>query len=273
VAFVLAASAASAALAQTPPDPNPGALTVTGGLDVPSVYVFRGLVQESDPKITLFPYVDVGVRLTSGDGAIKNVSVNAGLWNSLNTGSSGSSNPALLREAHYEEDFYATVTVGLGAGISVTPGYMALTSPNAAFLTIKELQLKVTKASWLNPYAFLAFELTDRSADGGARKGTYLELGAAPAVPLGTKIVTLAVPVKVGVSANNYYELNGVDRRFGFFDVGGLLTLPLKRASGRFGAWNIHGGVDAIVFGDKAKAVNAGESRKIVALGGIGFSY
>ena len=35
--------------------PNPGALTFTGYLDVPSVYVFRGIVQEADPKLTLFP--------------------------------------------------------------------------------------------------------------------------------------------------------------------------------------------------------------------------
>ena len=36
-------------------DPNPGAVTFTGGLDVPTVYVFRGIVQELNPKFTLFP--------------------------------------------------------------------------------------------------------------------------------------------------------------------------------------------------------------------------
>ncbi len=43
-----------------PADPNTGALTFTGGLDVPTKYVFRGLVQEADSKLTLFPYGDLG---------------------------------------------------------------------------------------------------------------------------------------------------------------------------------------------------------------------
>src|SRR4051812_37907729 len=67
-------------------DPNPGAITFTGGLDAPSVYVFRGIVQETDPKVTLWPYGDIGLALKSGDGAVKSVGVNFGVWNSLQTG-------------------------------------------------------------------------------------------------------------------------------------------------------------------------------------------
>ena len=44
-----------------PADPNTGALTFTGGLDVPTKYVFRGIVQEADSKLTLFPYGDLGI--------------------------------------------------------------------------------------------------------------------------------------------------------------------------------------------------------------------
>src|SRR5688572_13681317 len=75
--------------AQTAADPNPGALTFTGGLDVPSVYVFRGIVQEADRKLTLWPYGDLGLALFSGDGGVKSVGVNLGVWHSLHTGSSG----------------------------------------------------------------------------------------------------------------------------------------------------------------------------------------
>src|SRR6187551_3044695 len=79
------------AFAQPPAvDPNTGALTFTGGLDVPSKYVFRGIVQEADSKLTLFPYGDLGISLFSGDGGIKSASVNFGVWNALLTGSSGS---------------------------------------------------------------------------------------------------------------------------------------------------------------------------------------
>ena len=60
--------------AQSPPDPNPGALTFTGGLDAPTVYVFRGFVQERDPRITLFPYGDLGIALKSAaDGSPRQI--------------------------------------------------------------------------------------------------------------------------------------------------------------------------------------------------------
>ena len=64
-------------------------MTFTGGLDVPTKYVFRGLVQEADSKLTLFPYGDLGIAFFSGEGAIKTASVNFGVWNALLTGSSG----------------------------------------------------------------------------------------------------------------------------------------------------------------------------------------
>ena len=50
------------ASAQSGSDANHGALKFTGTLDIPSVYVFRGIVQESDPKLTLQPAADVTGR-------------------------------------------------------------------------------------------------------------------------------------------------------------------------------------------------------------------
>src|SRR4051794_4969887 len=44
-------------------DPNPGGITFTGGVDVPSVYVFRGILQETDPGFTMWPYGDIGLAL------------------------------------------------------------------------------------------------------------------------------------------------------------------------------------------------------------------
>src|SRR5438045_3734673 len=75
--------------AQTPSlnGPNAGAMTFTGGMDVPSIYFFRGMRQEGDPKITLQPYGDLGIAF--GDHA----KVNVGVWNSLHTGTSGTGGP------------------------------------------------------------------------------------------------------------------------------------------------------------------------------------
>ena len=124
-----------------PADPNTGALTFTGGLDVPTKYVFRGIVQEADSKLTLFPYGDLGIAFYSGEGAIKTASVNFGVWNALLTGSSGLDGPE--DKLHYEEDFYATLNLGFGGGFSLGTTYTAYTSPNGMFGTVQELMFKV----------------------------------------------------------------------------------------------------------------------------------
>jgi len=255
--------------AQGTADPNPGRLTFTGGVDAPSVYVFRGILQETDPKITLWPYGDIGMVLASGDGAIKSVNVNVGVWNSLQTGSSGSD--GFTEHAHYEEDFYSTLSFGLAKGLTAGLTYTAYTSPNQMFNTVKEVSVKVAQASRINPYGLVALEVGEYGADGGEHKGTYLELGAVPTLPMGR--MTLGVPVKIGMSLGNYYELDGADHAFGYLDIGGLLTIPLSGATSSFGAWNIHGGVDLLMFGDTTKAFNAGDSRKVIGLVGIGVTY
>jgi hypothetical protein len=273
-AILLGLGGATSARAQD--DPNPGALTFTGGFDVPTIYFFRGIRQEADPSLTQWPYADFGLALYSGDGGLKSVGVNVGVWNSLHTGTSGTGGSA--SSLHYEEDFYSTLSLGFGGGVTVGTTYMALTSPNAMFSTVKELQFKVSKAHVLAPYGFLAFELGDdtpglNQADGGLRKGTYLELGVGPSLALGASNVTLTVPVKVGMSVSDYYEGADGDARFGFFDVGGLVTVPIAAIPSTFGSWNIHGGVDVLVFGDTTKAFNGDEKSKVVGLFGIGFSY
>jgi hypothetical protein len=274
-------ASAGAARAQTPSDPNQGALTFTGGLDVPQVYFFRGIRQEADPKLTLFPYGDIGIALSSGGGSLKSSSINFGVWNSLQTGSSGTGDGCVSCRLHYEEDFYATLNLGFGGGIGVATTFTAYTSPNNMFTTVKEIGFKVTKAGMLAPYGIIAFEIGgDESgqADAGDNKGTYVELGIGPSWALAGGKATIAVPVKIGLSAKDYYELNGEDNKFGFFDIGALITVPLKGVPSQFGAWNIHGGADFLALGDTTKAFNVhkdGEAKKgqVIGLFGIGVSY
>src|SRR5262245_27528869 len=259
-----------AAPARAQDDPNPGALTFTGSFDVPSVYVFRGIVQESVPKFTTFPAADLGIALGSSDGAIKSAGVNIGTWHSLQTGSSGSD--GISGKLHYEEDFYATLGLGFGGGFSFGTTFTAYTSPNNMFNTVKEISLKLSKTHFVNPYGIVAFELSGAADGADDGTGTYLELGVGPTFPLGSSKATLTVPLKVGLSLNDYYQLDGEDNAFGFFDIGGLVTLPLGVPS-RFGSWNIHGGADVYVFGDTTKSINSGDSSKVVGSIGIGVSY
>ena len=50
-------------------DPNPGPISFTGHLDaLPGTpYIFRGILQEANPKLTLWPAADIGISVYSGE--------------------------------------------------------------------------------------------------------------------------------------------------------------------------------------------------------------
>jgi len=256
-------------MAQTTPDPNSGALSVITGVDVPSVYFFRGIRQETEPKFTMFPYADGGIALFSGSGAIKSASLNFGVWNSLHTGSSGSDGPGQI---HYEEDFYSTLTLGFARGITLGTTFTAYTSPNQIFNTVQEISFRVASATRFAPYGLVAFELSGQ-ADAGTNEGTYAEFGIAPSWPLAGSPVSLAIPVKVGLSLNDYYENASGDEKFGYLDVGALVTVPITKIPSRFGSWNVHGGANFMRFGETTKLANKGDAGQVIVSGGIGMSY
>jgi hypothetical protein len=267
-------------------DPNPGKMTLTGSFDGVSTYMFRGIRQHST-GIALWPVADLGLAVYSGDKTLKSATVNVGTWNSLHTGDTGQDGPT--GKLWYESDFYSKLTLGFGGGTSVAALYTAYTSPNNAFTTVKEIAFQVSvddsaylgKAA-LKPYALVAVEFDTEQgigqADGGADAGRYLELGVAPGYS-GSR-ASLAVPVKVGLSLADYYELNTgtpeapvfVDNRFGFFSIAALVTVPLGGTTS-FGAWNVHGGVEFQALGETTKALNGGDGQRVIGSIGIGFSY
>jgi hypothetical protein len=250
--------------------------TFNGAIDFPTVYFFRGIRQEADPKFTTFLAGDLGISLlTDGTGGVKTAGINVGTWNALMTGSSGSDGPQ--DSAFYESDLYAGVTLGFGGGVSFTPMFTAYTSPNDMFKTVKEISFKAAHASKAAPYALVAFEIggdDSGQADGGTELGTYLELGVGPSWPIAGGKATLAIPVKLGLSLKDYYELAGEDQKFGYVVGGALVTVPMSG-----GKWNVHGGVDFYGLGDATGAANAdpdtGEARKgwVIASGGVGVTF
>jgi len=278
-AMALAIIPATNASAQAA-DPNPGALTFSGAFDVPTLYYFRGLRQEVDPKLTMWPYADLKIDLMSGTGGLKSTAINFGVWNSLHTGTSGTGGGS--SKLHYEEDFYAALTFGFARSVNFTTQWTSYTSPNAGFSTVKEILFKVSQGSKYAPYGLVGFELDTApgvgQADGGAKAGTYAEVGIGPSWPLGGKGVTVGVPVKLGFSLKDYYELAGVDHKFGYLDVGALFTFPFTSVPSRFGTWNFHAGADGFAFGDTTEAFNADKDGKthkgaVTAVFGIGVSY
>ena len=278
VAFALVAISAGPASAQGAADPNPGNITVTGGMDVVNQYMFRGIRQNST-EVALWPFADLGMSLFSGDGGVKSAALNIGSWNSLHTGDTGTDGPS--GKLWYEGDFYATLGLGLGGGTAVSFNYTAYTSPNNMFSTVKELGVKFAVddtaylgAAALKPYVLFAAEIDTApgsgQADGGLNGGKYLELGISPGYA--ASVASIAIPVKVGLSAGDYYELSGVDNKFGFFSVAAIATVPLGGTTA-FGSWNLHGGVEFQRLGDTTAFFNGDEKSQVIGSIGFGFSY
>jgi len=283
VVVMLAAPAA----AQDPaPNPNGGNIHISGATDFTNAYMFRGIRQD-DTKVIIWPYFDLGLGVYSGEGGLKSVGVNFGTWNSVHTGDAGAKSDVsglgcACGKAWYESDFYATIGFGFGGGTSVGATYTAYTSPNNGFSTVKEIAFKaaVDDSAYLHkaavkPYALIAFEFDTApgsgQADGGEKAGKYLEIGAAPGYT-GSK-AGISVPVKVGLSVGDYYELNGVDNKFGYFSIAAIGTVPFTSVPTKFGTWNVHGGVEFQALGDTTKAFNNGEGHKTIGSIGIGFTY
>jgi hypothetical protein len=202
-----------------------------------------------------------------------------GTWNSLNTGAAGAAGPS--GKIWYESRFYSAVDFTFGPGITLGANYTAYPSPNNSFSTVKELGFRVSADERtapaglvLRPHALLAFELdTARGlgqADGGQNGGTYLELGVAPGIS--DSKFSIAFPLTVGLSLKDYYELAGVDHKFGFLSLGAIARVPFFRSTA-YGAWDVHGGVEFQSLGDTAEAFNRGDQSKVIGTIGIGFSY
>ena len=278
-------AATPAAAAQPAADEGAPAkkVTLTAGIDFVSAYLFRGIFQE-DSGVIAPPYADVGVSVYSGEGALKSVTLNGGIWNSLHSGPSGSGNDAIERSAWYEADYYGSVTFQVGQW---KPGalYTSYTSPNDAFGTVHELAGVLAyddsgSAFPLNPKALVAFELKGQADGGGGledggNKGTYFEFGVRPVVPVSAHPeypVSLAIPAKLGLSLKDYYEGASGSNRFGYFDLGGIISVPLAFLNGR-SSWDLHGGVDLLWLGDNMRALNGGDRVQPVFSIGVGVVY
>lgn len=252
-----AAPPTPAAPTAPPEGTAPKRFTVTTGLDVTSAYFFRGIRQHSGGTIAQ-PYVDLGVLLPRG------ITLNVGNWDSIH-----STAPA---DNWYESDYYGSITFTAG---KLKPGllYTSYTSPAESFSTVKELAGVVAVDDSASPFplspkAVLAFELADGSADGGAEKGVYLELGIKPAIQLAPR-ATLLIPVKTGLSLKDYYEGPLGSNTFGFFSSGLQLSVPV--VSGSSGALEVHGGFDIQWLGDNMKLLNNDDGVKPIGI--IGFTY
>jgi hypothetical protein len=292
-ALVLATSVPAVAAAQTigpaqtAVDTNPGKVSLVATYDFTNAYMFRGLWQ-NDTRITddgpstglwMFPFAEARFDLHDDDDGVTDVALRIGTWNGLSTGGAGTAGPS--GKIWYESRFYSAVDVTMGSGITLSGGYTAYPSPNNSFSTVKELSFRVSADERtrpaglaLRPHALVAMEFDtapgEGQADGGLGAGTYLELGIAPG--LNESGFAVAIPIRVGLSLNDYYELAGVDHQFGYLSLGAIASVPLVRTTA-YGAWDVHGGFEYQSLGDTPEAFNGGDQSKLIGTIGIGFSY
>ena len=247
-----------------------GRVGLAADIATASQYMFRG-VRQNGNRMVIWPSVDLRLRTNERSGAVQGLDLHGGFWNSLHTGDTGAGGPT--GNPWYEADVYGTFGLHFARGVETSATYTAYRSPNDLFTDVNELSVKATiddetRSVSFHPYALAAFELDTKpgigQVDGGAHGGRYLELGAAPGRSLGA--IALALPVRVGFSIGNYYELAGNDHPFGFVSVAGVVTM-------RIAHWmNVHGGVEYEHLGTTTKAFNGGDAAKTIASVGVGFA-
>ena len=217
--------------------PTSDVVVVAAGIEVANDYVFRGVRQNSTGMVA-WPFADFTARVLSSDGPLKRVTVNGGFWNSLNTGDTGTDGP--MASAWYESRLWGGLDLHFGRGVSVGTSYTSYISPNDLFTTVKEVGIRVSMNDGqssgrvaVHPYALVAMEIDAAPGvgqlDGGLHAGRYLELGATPGYS-GNRI-SLTVPIKVGLSLSDYYELGMKTIRSALPVSAGSYRVPLGGAS------------------------------------------
>jgi hypothetical protein len=278
-----AAPAPEAKPAEEVTAPNTGRVSISAGVDWTSAYFFRGIKQETEDLI-LQPYGEVSFKLVENAGALTALSLTGGIWNSLQTGPTGSDSPtASDPKIWYEFDGYVRLSAVLWEDLTIYALYTAYISPNNAFGTVQELALGVSynDAKLLGPFALnpsllVAFEL-DGQADAGAQKGVYAQIGLAPGYTFFADSpypLAVSVPLAVGLSLSDYYEFGtGTDDTFGYFSGGVAVSVPLAFIPPAFGKWLIKGGVTVLYLGDNLRAINDGDQVQVIGTLGLAFAY
>ncbi len=273
LAFAVSLVATSAATVGAQPSSAPPApVGAVVGTTVTNHYVFRG-VRQNATGVAVRPFADLEFMPYSGDATLEQIVVRVGFWNSLNSGDTGAGGPA--DAPWYESRVSGGVGVRLSGDVMLSSSVTAYSSPNGMFSRVTELGFRV---GWddrarhrlsLNPYAALALEVGAQPGrgqlDGGRRAGRYLEVGAAPTYVAGR--VSVALPVTVGVSVRDYYELAGRDHRLGFVSAGTDVLVQLGRTLG--GRWSLRGGVEALRLGETTRVFNDGKRSLLVGSVGL----
>lgn len=245
---------------------NQGRLHLNLGVEATNAYFFRGIVQEDD-SFAIQPWIEVEVDLFESNEY--QFSAFIGLWNSIHGEATVG---GLGTDDEFLENWYeATPYAGFSAAHDRWTGrawYSLYTSPEGAFETIEEAAFSVAfddsdmlfNGFALNPSITVAIETGRDFRDGAdSDQGIYIEPAIEPAVVYESDAlgdITFSMPMRVGLSAKDYYQdVNGGDEIFGFYDFGlkSSFDLPIHRD---FGKWTFDASFHFLILGDNPQEYN-----------------
>lgn len=253
--------------------PNTGALSLSGGMDLVTAYVFRG-AEVSDTGVILQPWAQLNAAAYKSDSLT--ITPYIGFWNDIQ-----SVEQAPSTSEWFELDAYGGVDFGVG-DFTIGAIYTFYTYPGNAFQTIQELGFKVSyndsklceKAGLpiqFKPYAAWYLETDDPN---GA-SDQYVELGVNPTIPLKDSPFSFNFPLTVGLSPDGYFLTNdGNNEPFGYVSIGAFANYALPFAS-KWGAWNLYAGATYYYLNASSLKHANGEDTdyQLVGKAGIAFVY
>jgi hypothetical protein len=216
------------------------------------------------------------------DGLIRNITIGGGVWASWHTKETLASDDP---EALYETDWYPLLSIGLAGNLTLTTTYFFYTSPNDAFKTVQELNLKL---AWddsetlgrfaLAPYVNFAIETKNDRTSWGRNEGSGVQLGIAPTLydfEHDRFPVTFTLPVEVGLSMHDYYEdaADGDEDVYGYTSFGVLATMPLKFIPEGAGTWTFKLSGKGYHFSNDLAEANKNDNWWPVGMAGLAVEF
>jgi hypothetical protein len=228
---------------------------ITGdfGVTFVSEYDSRGIPQPKQWKgVIAQPYLDIYIKLYSGNGFINSVSAQLSFWSDVGSNHETAAADATAKD--WEEfDWDPGVSVTFAQKFTLLVQYFEFDSPASAFLTARSIDANLTYddsallgAYSLHPHFTVLWELGGESGPDGTSgaaginpHGWYYELGIAPSytfLPKSTYPITLALPTTVGLGdSGGFYGNNN----FGYFEAGPSVSVPLAFVPSGFGSWTL----------------------------------
>jgi hypothetical protein len=276
--------------------PTPCPVTyITGdfGVTFTSEYLSRGIVQPDQTKgVIAQPYLDLYIKLYSGNGFINSVSAQLSFWSDV--GENHATAPASSTVPDwYEFDWDPGMSVTFAQKFTLLVQYFEFDSPAGVFSTARSIDANLTydDSGWwsgnsllsagsfsLHPHATVLWELGSTGFAGLKPHGWYYELGIAPSytfLPKATYPITFAIPTTVGLGDDHGFYGNNT---FGYFSVGPSISVPLAFIPSGFGSWTVTAAYTYYYEGTTVREADApplgsGANSRNVFSGAIGCTF